>query len=373
MSTRFGRLPRRSIQLTPIASVVGLLLVCVASFALGMWARDLRPAIGGLAVDPVALDFGETWETGNFPWTLPIENRTSSEIEIEGFVPSCACMNIEPPTLTLQPHRATPVRLQLNLTNNRKAQVEGSVVPFEVSIRPRIRGRQLDNDSKWLLRGKVRVALTFDPPYVQFGDRLVRGQPFETRSVRLKAHTMIAGLDATCDPKLAQVQVRRVNSADDEFELNVTPCPTLGTGAFSFDVLVQPITRDRTLLPLKKSLTVAGWISEPLRAVPGELVLGERKLGESATTTIRFQALLSGRRFEVAAVDSSSRDTIVQIAEPNSGCIEARVTQPISNPGLQSASLNFAIRSEDAGTFNILVPVSYYGVSASTKTSSHLR
>ena len=81
------------------------------------------------------------WEDRNFSWTIPVVNRGFDVIVIESWNTSCACVEIEPPGMTLAAGQRKDVRLTLNLSwRSRDAeQHKNAVSEAELRLIPRLK------------------------------------------------------------------------------------------------------------------------------------------------------------------------------------------------------------------------------------------
>src|SRR5207302_10368849 len=98
------------------------------------------------------LNVGEVWETKDFHWTLPVENKSRDTIEIVAFHSSCNCLSIEPSHVSIGPGQAIDVQLKIDLMRASRAGDGNPVHEFEVQLAPQIAGQALAT-SGWTLRG----------------------------------------------------------------------------------------------------------------------------------------------------------------------------------------------------------------------------
>src|SRR5438445_8986398 len=84
---------------------IGIILCCscAAAYWLATVANRPPPTDERLYVDPGHLDFREAWETDSFHWTLPIQNRSTEEVQIDGFAANCTCVALKPGSMVLPP------------------------------------------------------------------------------------------------------------------------------------------------------------------------------------------------------------------------------------------------------------------------------
>lgn len=72
----------RSVWLGRGIALTILVLACLGAYWVGSRPRQVAAAQQSLVVSESALHFGEVWEDKAFVWTLPIENRSSQDIQI---------------------------------------------------------------------------------------------------------------------------------------------------------------------------------------------------------------------------------------------------------------------------------------------------
>jgi hypothetical protein len=340
------------------AALTILLLSCAAALWLGSASKRLVGANEGLIVSEAHLNLGEIWEDERLPWTLPVRNSTTADIEIIDFDSSCNCLAIEPRSLVIPAGETADLRLTLYLSNGLVDEAALPIRNVELKIVPRIRDH-LPQQAGWTIRGRVRSAVSLAPRTVYC--QIVQGQPNASGTVLVTPHTRLAGLTVQCDPSKASVQQIRRQGDPARFELRITPLSALPEGAFRFPVIVQPIDTDGRPMP-SLTLPVEGMVMEEVQAVPSSVLFGSRTVGEIATDTVLLQSL-TGKRFEVEGMQVDSEDVTVEpVVQANVVGMPFALRQRISRPGHQLRNVTFSIRTQDDRHLKISVPLSSYGV-----------
>ncbi len=99
------------------AIAAGYLIVRVGSLtgAAGEQRHNRTLEQIGLIVEAKDLNFGETWETRDFPWQLRLRNRGNHLLRILSVRSSCSCLSVSPSSLTLPPGQKVSLKLKLDL------------------------------------------------------------------------------------------------------------------------------------------------------------------------------------------------------------------------------------------------------------------
>jgi hypothetical protein len=196
---------------------------------------------GGLEPATDSLQFGEVWEDTQFLWTVPITNRRAQDIEIERFVTSCTCSQVEPRTLVIPAGQTREIRLTLDLISKRSQEAPWPVSDFEMSISPRVKGDEGGlSPIWWTIRGRVRSAIRFDTPFADVGRKSELGQPLPPAQMAVKVLPTVRSLTATSSSPQFGVGVRRSPDVSDHWEVVVTPRGTLPRGEVRCSVAIVP-------------------------------------------------------------------------------------------------------------------------------------
>jgi hypothetical protein len=352
MSTPFGLL-RSGLALTIV------ILIGVSAFWVRLASRQTAPMDERLVVAAAHLDFGVVYEDMAFPWTLPIENRTSNDITIHDFISSCACVAIEPQTLVVPAGQKADVRLTLDLRQP-PPQSSTETVPvadFAIQILPHFEG-ELPTPTLWTLRGRVRRFFTLSPASVNFGDNLVRGQPFESATVTLTALTALQTLTATSDPPLATVEV---SGKGNQYALRITPRDSLPPGSWEARMLIQAFTHDG--VTVRGQVQIRGCVLSEIYFLPAAIAFGARPLRETAEETVVLLSR-SGHPFDVTGLEGTPDGlTVEHLATRSRHAQQFRVSQRISHSGDHASTIRFLVRGDDdMQSVQVPLSVSYHGM-----------
>ncbi len=353
-----------------------LVVACIGAYRIGMASRHVGDANQGLSVDGSSLDFGEVWEVRDFSWNLPVHNNTTEEVRVGEFTASCSCLSIEPRTLVIPAGQTVPIHLLLDLTTkavpptaqNQRNEAK-SVADFAVQVAPRIANSPAP-PIVWTIRGRVRKALAFSEPQLDFGESLVRGHPFQPKIIRVTAHLPLVSLHAKCNPALALVHVKA--SGDTKtFELEVAPRENLPLGSLAFGVKVKPNARADEHLP-EFELPIVGTVVGDVRPAPISVFLGPVRLGETSGETVTLWSK-SGKPFTVDSIAPSADTIHVEPCQSSpQGAKAFRITQKASRLGQQPAQIRFLVRSDltPDTPLAFFLPVTYHGIVGKESTST---
>lgn len=314
----------------------------------------------GLVVAPSDLDFGETWENPRFNYVLPIENRQGHDVEIREFASSCTCLEIAPRSLVIPAGQSREVCLTLDLTTKEPAFLHSEWRDFQASIWPRMHDDRQARLEEWKIRGRVRSAICFDKPLVDFGRHSEASQPLPPQKVVVTTFVPLQHLIARSNADALRVQVERHPDAPGQFELVLSPSK-LPAEPFRFEVAIVPQLSDGRLLP-GKSLCVTGRVVCDFQAAPPAVLLGARQVGETAEETVTLHSL-SGQRFSVMGIAIQGEGLVVdQVSEQKAEAPKFLLKQQILKTGQQHGRVVFHVRTRKAGDAEVVVPVSYLGL-----------
>jgi hypothetical protein len=316
-------------------------------------------------VDGASLDLGEIPEQVDYPYQLNIQNRTAKPAEILDLPVSCGCVEgVEPRRLTIAPGATAAVRLKLNLGKRNYGEQALTKRPFEVTIRPVLKGSSGEPGS-WRLHGIIESRVTLDTLFLDFGDAPVRGQPPISRKVVATVHVPDATVEASVAAEsVATVTVKRVNHSPMQFELTVATAPALPLGPFSSEIKVALITKDGARLS-GIVLPVAGKMQPEVRAIPAQLAFGPKRVGQTAESTLTLQ-VPAGETWTVDHIEIDSPGLRVELVA-GQGTFTGRVfrvRQYVANAGHQSSTVRFFVRKGQDDPVALAMEVSYDGDSA---------
>jgi hypothetical protein len=353
---------------------IALLAATVGLAVAGTWRyrSDLssRSAGGqqatGLYVDPHVLDVGEVWEDSHLSRVLRIENRSGKDVSIERFYHSCDCTEIEPGSLVVPAGESREIRLTIDLMRQRiggAANGEG-VQEFATTIAAVVPGSGNEKASEeWLVRGRVKMAVQFEQPVVDFGTHSEREQPLPAKRTPVKTFTDLEALSVHGNPAGFPVRVTRRRDDPSRFDLEIVPKADLPVGEHRFDLLVEPIREGGKPLPAKK-LPVKAWLAPDLQASPPEIVLGAVPIGESREATFTIGSL-TGQAFAVEGWSCRSDRVAVQAEAAPTGIPTYRVKWlRVSAVGEQRADIQFRTTVGGKAGRAVTVPVTCWGIAA---------
>ncbi len=349
---------------------LGLWILILASVAVGaVWLRSNAnrniTSKGLLLVPEEALDFGDVWAQPNFQWTLPIQNPTGGDVEIVEFRSSCGCSSIQPEKLLIPAGRTMLVRVALDLTTRDPQQLGLRSRAFATEIVPVIKSG-LPSQVHWRLRGRVRpYPIVLSPTRVDFGESLVRGSSFPSRTVEVKCSEALASLVAECDESLARARVVQPIQAGSCLHLEITPRTNLPAGEHAFKVKLKPVLRataaGSALPPLM--LEVSAEVCNDVYVAPSTLWFGAAKVGEILEDTVTLGS--REKRFAVVEVKHQGGDPVrVEPArEAGENLHVFRVVQRVANVGAQQGRVEFLVREEgESQPYGVWLSLFYHGL-----------
>jgi hypothetical protein len=315
-----------------------------------------------LQVPPDRLYFGEVWETNQFAWVLPIENRGSHAITITGFSFSCACSKITPDSLSIPAGQTREVRLTIDL---RAKQLKGDQRPtrgFEVAISPRL-SPQDAKPIQWVIKGNVRVPLLLESEVLDLGRCSVFAEPLPKRTMSITSTVPLADLSVRGLPADFAATVAQQPDSKSKYTLTVTTVKKRPPGLHQFQLELIPKLSSGEQLPAQK-LPVELRLVSDIQASPPDVTFGAKALGETAVDTITLQSL-THRQFKVTTVQAKGEG--LDCCQETTGNLKAvfRITQRILKVGAQHGQVVFRLSSTENQQETVEVGVFYQGIPAS--------
>jgi len=313
-----------------------------------------------LSVEGDPLDFGDVWEQEHFVWTLPVRNTSSEPLQILDIRFSCpACTSVYPKSLHIPVGQTAGVTIELNLSCPSCGAAEQ---PFRVSLVPLVEGHESDKVT-WNITGRVRRLFDLSPGLLDFGDALVRGEPFPAKSLRVVCNAEVTEVAAKCDESLAKVEVALDRAHPAAWSISVTPSESLPVGDFRFHVVLEALSRSGKKLPPKR-IPVIGCVVEDVVLVPSNVAIGAAKLGQVIEELVLLRSR-GGRSLEVVAVDCEQSEGVVVTRKPD--CVSKgeafEVRQTVLESGTRVNHVRFRVRYGDtAEEIELPLTISYHGV-----------
>jgi hypothetical protein len=316
-------------------TVVLAALACGAWLAYGLLAQP-RHNIGTLNqllyVDAAKIDLGTLWQQDEVHCTVPVVNRSTTTVTLEGWYPLCGGRAIEPQRLVLGPGESASVNVVLDLTdpcltNQRHLQVAGQTrrtqeptkVPsfdFIAWLAPRVDPSLGVASVGWPIRGHVLIPFTVHPEKIDLPEA-VRGELSPPVGVWVYCYTDTDSLLVECPAHLlitvndtAKQAAALKQTAVLPLELEVRVRPDAPTGPFEVSVPVRVRTRDGAILGGKK-LMVTGRVVPTVAAYPAPLALGITPVGSAVSEQVSLRSRID-EPFEVLEILNPHNDITVE-------------------------------------------------------------
>lgn len=320
-----------------------------------------------LAVDEPALEFGQAMAQPRFPWTLPIRNRSGSEVRIIRFRPACRCTVVEPTPVVIPAHATAEIRLLLDLMPApQEPQREVLSGPRDFMTRlEAIIDAETPRSVRWSLHGRVvSHPIVVSTRRLDFEDSLVKGLAFPKRTFRVRSDRALSALAVTCDPSMATVETIPLGSKGDEYEVRVEPRATLDVGSHVFEVQLQGTLRGAPAISLPGfPVEVQAHVRYDVKATPERVVLGLHRVGSVVSETIVLGS--NSRPFVVVGTSGTPGDS-VQLAPVQAPGVRGqayRLSKRVTSPGVERGSARFVIKQDsNREAYTIVIPVVCEGI-----------
>ncbi|MCI0739715.1 MAG: hypothetical protein L0Y72_11780 [Gemmataceae bacterium] len=353
-----------------VAAFLFLMASCGAAYWLTQGTQESVLPWQGLTVDSKQRDFGEVWESKTFPWRLTVYNPNSQDVEIQEFYTLCGCANVEPKTVVIPAGGKVDVRLTVDLTTAISREMDsledGSASrPFVVQVVPKVKSAPPIRNG-WQVQGRVKRVLTVVPPSVEFEGRMLRGEEFPSKTIRVRANVPLDQLGVESRPSILSVAIASSENNDKTFLLTISPKQDCPTGPFNARIYLRPVLNGSAIV--EHIVNVAGNVGHEVESLPPALHLGVKSLGQVAEGTVVLRAVRD-KTFKVQRIETSTEHLTVEALKNPRECYQIRLPVVHTGHHVENVLFHIAMESSDAA-FSVPVVVSYYGL-ISRKPDGH--
>jgi hypothetical protein len=320
-------------------------------------ASAARPV---LAVDAADLDMGELWEADGVKHRLTLTNQSSQPLTVSRFNLSCPCAKIEPRTLRLEPGETVPVEVTLDLATRsaRNTTTPTNTRDWSLTIQPILEPATSLTAPTWLLKSRVRSAVSCVPPSLVFAEgSLIDNTSTRSEGFRVRRHEYVEAITVLHNSNwIDRVDVKDDSKLAGNFLVVVTPVEHLPLGRHTATLSSVPQLAGGKLPAVPYSVTAH--VVRDVEFIPSELQLGVVDVDSVRDETVRVRAH-SERPFSIVSCDSESDSVDTQV-EPAQDAI--RITVHPSKLGQIHESIMVGVLYAEKTEVE-LVPLSirYYG------------
>lgn len=221
--------PAVQILLTMAYVSVGI-FVC---YRIGLSERQNPvPNMFGLEIAAADLNWGDLWENPSVTRTIDIRNANDQPIEILDFRSTCACLDVEPRRLVLEPKEMKSIKITMNMKAVGTSSDQRNWFYFETWFNPYVKDRGFPS-MPWKIRARVHV-----PFLLSGGDVFDLGhmtdETLKNQTWPLHTHPEVHELATTSSTSGVGVRV-----TNDLQQLIITPTEQLPLGRFEADLIIK--------------------------------------------------------------------------------------------------------------------------------------
>jgi hypothetical protein len=311
-----------------------------------------------LHIDPKNLDLGEVLDHSVFAWSIHVENRGSSTINVSEIRTSCECLQVTPKSFTLGPGKATDIHLQIDLGIKPGESVDLKKQPrlFRTGIRFLFQDGEERTAESYLIEGKVWDVVQIDRSAQFLGRHSILSQPLVPIRIKLpEAAIPIQKIEATL-PNHPEWNAQIAKSDKGERELVLSTNQPLPIGEVKLPI---EFAFETSRGPTKRKIEFEGQIVEDIQVFPPSIVLGPGKIGSVQEQTIRLESL-SKRSIQVQSIQTENGIT-TSVEQPVPHQLVVALKQTICQQGQQQSSISIEIIDQDKNVSKIRCPCRSYG------------
>jgi hypothetical protein len=311
---------------------VGLAACCLAAerLATRSMSEPTPISLPPIEVEPASLDFGEAWQQAGFRWEIMFKNVSSVPCVVHDFRAGCLCTRLDSKKLSLRPGAHATEGLAMDLGDMRKNDLSPTRL-VATAIYARVgSGRADDPEYHWVLEGRVRRGLTWDPLPRARSPELVCGETSEPLVFHLHPATPVKHLRLNSSPAGWKADLQRGGSAQDDYILHATARKEK-PGAFS-DVFAINVSDENGHALATVGIPVQGFVVQSVQVLPKPLDLGVQRVG--ATVSARLWLCATGhKQIEVERVIPADSLTEVMSCKRIHGQWCFDLCRPVNVPG----------------------------------------
>lgn len=345
--------------------LVGLVAACGSAVAGTLAARWANPPVAAvpvvaapeseLAIDPDRLDFGDAWESERFEWTIPIQNRSTSLVELTGLSGSCNCGSVEPSSLAIPPGESRSVHIAFDLRPRPGEKTDATARSFVSAFNGTLRkgsGRTIS--VSWKVRGRIKTAVR-TVAAIDLGQRSELDRLHSSRVVPLEPVADIESLATTVSRPEFHIEIRRASESNRRWDMVVRPAVELKLGAYKGTVTITPTLRGGERLP-SLQLPLSAEVVPDIEAIPPDILMGGREVGTTQTETITLRSL-TNRPYTIERTEAKGEGVDVAVSEDRTLKVKVQVTEPGSREG----QVRVVVRPDGSSPIEIVVPIRVHG------------
>jgi hypothetical protein len=214
----------------------------------------------------------------------------------------------------------------------------------------------------WELQGTVRHYVTLSTSRLEFGDQCAYAGPEMTRKVRVRVIDPKGVLEANVQPNLAKVAIVQTSRTRGEYDLAITPDPSLPLGPFQFAIALT-VRMPNQQCHRSAAIDVLGVMQPSTRVVPSVVLLGEHPVAAQATAEVSIY-FPDPVGWSVEQIDISSPGLSVEpIQSVEVRRFRYRLVQVVREHGNQTNEIQFKVKKPGGDRETVRLAVAYYGVS----------
>jgi hypothetical protein len=277
------------------------------------------------------LDFGEVLENPTYSLPVTLFNTSDSEIKIERFVTSCACIGIDPPRIHIPAYSRVTVAAKTDLLLSPPKEGE-SVLYQDLKISVAALGEEKDSKiADWTIKGRILRALSVSAYEVDFND--VEPGNDVAKTIFVVPNVPLGSLAVKTPDSTSKLDAI-LSTKDDagRMALRLTLKPTAASGRFNEQIVLTWAPSGKLDLATT-AVKVKGNIASAYFLDPPALLIAPLEVGKSGTDVVTVTHK-SGRPFSIKEFEVDSKDTSVTLPESGEGTVRRiRVTQKITAIG----------------------------------------
>jgi hypothetical protein len=348
-------------QLGTPKRIVLVIIFTLSIAAVSLWTAHATTSRNNplIIVDQGMSDIGTVWMRSDFKHAIMVANTSNKTLVVDDILRSCSCATIHPRSFSLAPGERQRIDVILNLIPRGTVEPHIELIPFSVSLLPRI--RQINQLIKWDIVGHVKLPFNLTHGWIDFGQIPRESLAQQKRSLILDCRAPIDTLNSTIDLDSATVHTERVGS--DKYRIDVSLTPALSPGSIDATVSIRAISLQGEQLPEFK-VRVIGMVLDEISVVPQEISFGSIGLKDCQEETMVVRSRNS-RRIESLDVkaDLPSTSVVLRSRDESQYVYQIRQNCDVSGNHQSFVRIIYRFLLDDVETTReMAIPLAFFGV-----------
>lgn len=266
--------------------------------------------------------------------------------------------------MVIPPGEKRELQMTLDLTARPLKGPDPLVRDFQVQITPARKEKESKGQmgKGWVVSGRVRKALRYEPPYLDFGKHSEYSQPVKGQEILVSAFAPVKNLEAKCSSPHFDVGVKKLDDDGKVYQVSVNPKPQVPIGSYKPELQINAFL-DKGQKIKGREIPLRLEIADDIQTSPPQVHFGARTVGEMVEETMALTSLTQSP-FQVLSFRVESPQGILEpktLVPGEKGC-HFQIQQKIVQLGEQAGEMIFSLQKRAGEKSELRIPIRYHGL-----------